>query len=98
MNDVERIRDEAFANDVPVMKEDGLAFLLDYLKEHTEIRDILEAGTAVGYSAIRMAMVRWDMTVDTIEVDDAITVVIKGQMTDNGWNAIKVTDNVSHAA
>ena len=35
---------------------------------------------------------------DTIEVDDEITVVIKGQMTDNGWNAIKVTDNVSHAA
>ena len=35
---------------------------------------------------------------DTIEVDDEITVVIKGQMTDRGWNAIKVTDNTSHAA
>lgn len=72
MNDVERIRDEAFANDVPVMKDDGLAFLLGYLNEHMEIRDILEAGTAVGYSAIRMAMVRWDMTVDTIEVDEGM--------------------------
>ena len=33
---------------------------------------------------------------DSIQEGDEITVVIKGQMTENGWNAIKVTDNVSH--
>ena len=45
-----------------------MAFLLDYIRNHEGIRDILEIGTAVGYSAISMASVRWDMTVDTVEV------------------------------
>ena len=47
-------------------------FLIEYLTSHENIRDILEIGTAVGYSAIRMASVRWDMTVDTVEVDPAM--------------------------
>ncbi len=51
------------------MKDDGMVFLLSFLKEHTEVRDILEIGTAVGYSAINMANVRWDMTIDTLEVN-----------------------------
>ena len=54
------------------MKDDGMAFLLKYLREHENIRDILECGTAVGYSAIRMAEVRWDMQIDTLEIDPAM--------------------------
>ena len=39
-----------------------------------------------------------DMNVqDSIQEGDEVTVVIKGQMTDNGWNAISVTDQVSHS-
>ena len=33
---------------------------------------------------------------DSIEEGDEITVVLKGQMTDKGWNAVKVTDKVAH--
>ena len=66
------IYEKAMAEDVPIMKDDGLAFLLDYIREHEQIRDILECGTAVGYSAIRMAEIRWDMTVDTIEIDESM--------------------------
>lgn len=69
MDDLNRIHDEARKEHVPIMKDDGMAFLLDYLRAHENIRDILECGTAVGYSAIRMAEVRWDMTVDTLEID-----------------------------
>jgi len=70
MVDAKHIRDEALSHDIPVMKDDGMQFLLHYIEEHENIRDILEAGTAVGYSAIQMALIRWDMTIDTIEVDE----------------------------
>ncbi|MBR3357762.1 MAG: class I SAM-dependent methyltransferase [Solobacterium sp.] len=68
MRTAELLKD-AREHHVPVMMDSGMAFLLAFLKEHTEIRDILECGTAVGYSAIRMASVRWDMRVDTLEID-----------------------------
>ena len=68
-NRTEEIREEARKKNIPVMKDDGMDFLIQYIGEHENIRDILEVGTAVGYSAIRMAQVRWDMRVDTLEID-----------------------------
>ncbi|MBQ7994025.1 MAG: class I SAM-dependent methyltransferase [Solobacterium sp.] len=65
---LKEIHDDARIHSIPVIKDDGMAFLLDYIRNHEGIRDILEIGTAVGYSAISMASVRWDMTVDTVEV------------------------------
>jgi predicted O-methyltransferase YrrM len=70
MVNLKKLHDEARKQNIPIMKDDGMAYLLSFLKEHTEIRDILECGTAVGYSAIRMAEIRWDMRVDTLEVDE----------------------------
>ena len=69
MKDIREIHDTKKKKNIPVMKNSGMSFLLDYIRDHENIRDILECGTAVGYSAIRMAMVRWDMTVDTLETD-----------------------------
>lgn len=63
------IHDQARKEHVPVMKDDGMAFLLAWLRDHSQVRDILEIGTAVGLSAMEMANVRWDMTVDTVEVN-----------------------------
>ena len=51
------------------MLDDGMEFLLEYIRSHEGIRDILEIGTAVGYSAIQMAGLRWDMTIDTVEIN-----------------------------
>ena len=67
-----QIHDDARKKNIPLMKDDGMGFLITYLKEHESIRDILEIGTAVGYSAIRMAKVRWDMRIDTLEIDPAM--------------------------
>lgn len=72
MDELKDIHDRARQEHVPIMKDDGMAFLLKYLREHENIRDILECGTAVGYSAIRMAEVRWDMQIDTLEIDPAM--------------------------
>lgn len=66
---LKEIHDQARAEGIPIMFDDGMEFLLDYIRKHENIRDILEIGTAVGYSAIRMAEIRWDMEIDTLEVN-----------------------------
>ncbi len=63
---------EAYAkeNKVPIMLPDGIDYLCNYIKEHS-IKNILEIGSAIGYSAIRMAMVNDYVMVTTIEKDEA---------------------------
>lgn len=65
-----KIHEEARREHIPIMKDDGMDFLTSYIYEHENIRDILEIGTAVGYSAIQMANVRWDNVIDTLEVNE----------------------------
>jgi hypothetical protein len=38
--DLKKIHDDARKNDVPIMLDDGMDFLLDYIREHENIRDI----------------------------------------------------------
>ena len=53
---------------VPIMMSDGIEYLLEYIKNNN-IKNILEIGTAIGYSSIRMALVNDDIKVTTIERD-----------------------------
>ena len=53
---------------IPIMLPDGIDYLCNYIKEH-KIKRILEIGSAIGYSAIRMALVSNDIKVTTIEKD-----------------------------
>ncbi|MDO4192920.1 MAG: methyltransferase [Erysipelotrichaceae bacterium] len=71
MKSLKDIHDAARADGIPIMKDDGIEFLKQYIKEHPEIQKILEIGTAVGYSAIQMASVREDIVIDTVEIDPA---------------------------
>lgn len=66
---IEEIKKEALEKDVPIIKDGGLIFLLDFIKEK-QLTKILELGTAVGYSAINMARVRKDIHIDTIEKNE----------------------------
>jgi predicted O-methyltransferase YrrM len=54
---------------VPIMEKSGLNFLLDYIRKN-DIKSILEIGTAIGYTAINMALVNDDIHVTTIERDN----------------------------
>jgi len=54
---------------IPIMLPDGIDFLCNYIKEN-KIKNILEIGTAIGYSAIRMALVDENIKVTTIERDE----------------------------
>ena len=62
---------EAYAREykVPIMLPDGIDYLCNLIKERN-IKNILEIGSAIGYSAIRMALVAKDIKVTTIEKDE----------------------------
>ncbi len=55
-------------HNVPIMQKDGVHFLCDFINEHKCTR-ILEIGSAIGYSAICMAMLANNLHITTIERD-----------------------------
>ena len=65
---LEEIEKYAKENNIPIMQKDGIEFLVNYIKENN-IKNILEIGSAIGYSAIKMALVDNDIKITTIERD-----------------------------
>ncbi|MBQ2946724.1 MAG: O-methyltransferase [Bacilli bacterium] len=65
---LEELEKYAEENNVPIMQKDGIDFLTNYIKENN-IKSILEIGSAIGYSAIKMTLVDSDIKVTTIERD-----------------------------
>lgn len=65
---IRRLEEYAKVNNVPIMMKDGIEFLTQYIKDNN-VKTILEIGSAIGYSAIRMALVDKDIKVTTIERD-----------------------------
>lgn len=61
---------EAYANEnnIPIMMDDGLKFIEDYIKKNN-VKRILEIGSAIGYSAIRMCL-NENICITTIERDE----------------------------
>lgn len=55
-------------NSVPIMQKRSMTFLCKFI-EKNNIKKILEIGTAIGYSAINMALVDDDIEVVSIERD-----------------------------
>lgn len=65
---IRRLEEYAKKNNIPIMMSDGIEFLTQYIKENN-VKTILEIGSAIGYSAIRMALVDKSIKVTTIERD-----------------------------
>lgn len=63
---IEDLEKYALENHVPIMLKDGIDFLTDYIKKNG-IKSVLEIGTAIGYSSIKMAFC--GVSVTTIERD-----------------------------
>ena len=58
------------------MQKDGIEYLCNYIKDNN-IKNILEIGSAIGYSSIKMAKVNDNIRVTTIERDlDRYTLAI----------------------
>ena len=62
------LEEYASKNNIPIMMKDGIEFLLEYIRKN-DIKSILEIGSAIGYSAIRMCLVDDNIKVTTIERD-----------------------------
>lgn len=67
--EIRKIKEYAKENKVPIMQDEGIDFLTTFIIKH-QIKNILEVGTAIGYSAILMALVHEDIHITTIERDE----------------------------
>ena len=68
MEDLSSLKDYASENSVPIMFDEGIEFIVNYIKEN-DVRFILEIGTAIGYSAIKFAQINPEIRIFTIEYD-----------------------------
>lgn len=66
---IRKMKQYAEVNNVPIMMDEGIDFLTTFiLKNH--VKNVLEVGTAIGYSAIMMALVDPNVKITTIERDE----------------------------
>jgi predicted O-methyltransferase YrrM len=66
---VKEIEDYAKKNKVPIMQREGIRYLTSYIAKN-DIHNVLEIGTAIGYSAIMMAYTKEDIHITSIERDE----------------------------
>ena len=66
--DIKEIKEYARINNVPIMMEEGINFLTTFIIKH-QIKNVLEVGTAIGYSAIMMVLSSPNVKVTSIERD-----------------------------
>lgn len=66
--EIREIKKYAIDNKVPIMVDDGIDFLTTFIIKN-QINSVLEIGTAIGYSAIMMALANPNLKITTIERD-----------------------------
>ena len=60
------IKKDALDHNVPIVKDDTLDIILSVIKDNNYV-NILELGSAVGYSACQMALLNKNIHIDTLE-------------------------------
>ena len=66
---LQEMKEYAEENNVPIMTNEGITFLTNYIMKNN-VQKILEIGTAIGYSAIMMALANPNAEITTIERDE----------------------------
>jgi len=69
INDIREIKKYAEEQNIPIMQDEGIEFLTNFIIKK-QCKNILEIGTAIGYSAIMMCLTGEDVHVTTIERDE----------------------------
>ena len=64
--EINDLKEKAISSNIPIIQDDSLNYIVDYIKKNN-IKNILEIGTAVGYSSIVFANISDDINVTTIE-------------------------------
>ncbi len=67
-NEIKTIKEYALVNKVPIMVDDSIDFIISKIHQK-RVRKVLEIGTAIGYSAIMMALSSPNITITSIEKD-----------------------------
>ena len=67
-NLIKEMESYAEEKNIPIMQKKGIDFLCKIISK-SDVKNILEIGTAIGYSAIKMALVNEDINVTSIERD-----------------------------
>lgn len=83
------LEEYAKENNIPIMQPEGIAFLTDYIRNN-KIKTILEIGSAIGYSAIKMALIDPNIKIITIERDDD-----RYKLAVNNINKFKLSKQIS---
>lgn len=68
-NLIREMRTYAEEENVPIMQRDGINFLVEQIIKK-DVKNILEIGTAIGYSTIIMAFVRDNIKITSVERDE----------------------------
>ena len=63
------MREYAKRENIPIMQEEGIDYLTTFIISH-QIKEVLEIGTAIGYSAIMMALCYPKIKITSIERDE----------------------------
>ncbi len=82
---LETIKIYAQKNDVPIISDEGLLYLLQLIQKKN-VKKILEIGTAIAYSAICMALSDHELIIDTIERNSEMCALAKQNITKLGLN------------
>lgn len=69
LNVINQIKNYAELNNVPIMTESGIRYLVKYITKNN-VKRVLEIGTAIGYSSIMMCTANPELMVTTIERDE----------------------------
>lgn len=64
-----KIKEKAIEDKVPIIRDESYKILIDYVKKYKP-KNILEIGTAVGYSGMAMLEAYEESVLTTIELDD----------------------------
>lgn len=66
---IEQMEQYAKENNIPIIEKESIEYINKYISDNN-IKTITEIGSAIGYSAIKMALVRDDIKVVTFERDE----------------------------
>ena len=69
LKSIKEMKEYANVENIPIMQDEGIEFLTTFIAKK-QIKKVLEIGTAIGYSAIMMALVDKDIHITTIERDE----------------------------
>ena len=48
---LEKIKQEALLNNVPIIQDDGLKIMMEFINKY-QVKKMIEIGTAIGYSSL----------------------------------------------